>query len=577
MTGERFVLLGLAPARAPWFAALSQWATSATIAAEFIKCVSADEVRARLASGRRHSALLVDAASPAFDRDVVDAAQAAMTPVIAVRGLRSPSFAAADLGIVAELPADFGRDDLLDVLTAHCQLIGRGDRLPAALVDATPPVWLGQLITVCGPGGTGASTVAIAVAQGLGADVRNGRRVLLADLARRADQAMLHDAQELGPGTQELVEAHRLGRPDIDEVWRTTFDVPRRGYRLLLGLRRPEAWSALRPRAIDASIDGLRRSFQVVVADVTGDLEGEADGGSVEVEERNHLARSAGAALRCGGSSRRPGDEGGALAGGAGAVVDRDWSVAGPDRDGVQPVAPPPEGPSRTGPRPGRPSGRDGPQRGTRNRPGRPDPRAGAEARGHSPRRRPAAGCGRGPGGSGGANRVRAAVRQQPRPAGPDVGHPRFARELVGVGRIRHRGRVRRRAGRAGRRRRPVRNPHRGPTTHSSGARHPSAHPATRSSSSVPNGRPAARSLERRAPFERASFVRAVAARPATRAAHLLPGGRPHPHGSDRAPRRPDRPLSGGWRPLSGRSFVQRMSTARAATRLPSRSLHRPG
>ena len=162
-----------------------------------------------------------------------------------------------------------------------------------ALVEATPPIWLGQLISVCGPGGTGASTVAIALAQGLGADVRNGRRVLLADLARRADQAMLHDAHDLGPGTQELVEAHRLGRPDIDEVWRTTFDVPRRGYRLLLGLRRPEAWSALRPRAIDASIDGLRRSFQVVVADVTGDFEGEADGGSIEVEERNHLARSA--------------------------------------------------------------------------------------------------------------------------------------------------------------------------------------------------------------------------------------------------------------------------------------------
>ena len=72
-----------------------------------------------------------------------------------------------------------------------------------------------------------------------------------------------------------------------------TFDVPRRGYRLLLGLRRPEAWSSLRPRAIDASIDGLRRSFQVVVADVTGDLEGEAEGGSADVEERNHLARSA--------------------------------------------------------------------------------------------------------------------------------------------------------------------------------------------------------------------------------------------------------------------------------------------
>jgi hypothetical protein len=104
---------------------------------------------------------------------------------------------------------------------------------------------------------------------------------------------MFHDAADLGPGAQELVEAHRLGRPEPDEVWQTTFDVPRRGYRLLLGLRQPEAWSALRPRAIDASIVGLRRAFQVVVADVTGDVEGEAEGGSIDVEERNHLARSA--------------------------------------------------------------------------------------------------------------------------------------------------------------------------------------------------------------------------------------------------------------------------------------------
>ncbi len=293
MTGERYVLLGLAPARASWFAAVAQWSTSATIAAEFIKCVSADEVRARLASGRRHSALLVDATSPSFDRDVVDAARATLTPVIAVRGPRSPAFAAADLGVVAELPADFGRDDLLAVLSAHCELIGRGDQLPPAIGESTPSIWLGQLVSVCGPGGTGASTLAIALGQGLAADVRHGRRVLLADLARRADQAMLHDARDLGPGTQELVEAHRLGRPDVDEIWRLTFEVPRRGYRLLLGLRRPEAWSSLRPRAIDASIDGLRRSFHVVVADVTGDVEGEAEGGSADVEERNHLARSA--------------------------------------------------------------------------------------------------------------------------------------------------------------------------------------------------------------------------------------------------------------------------------------------
>jgi hypothetical protein len=73
--------------------------------------------------------------------------------------------------------------------------------------------------------------------------------------------------------------------------------VPARGYRLLLGLRHPAAWSVLRPRAFDAALAGLRSAFDVVVADITGDFEGEADSGSIEVEERNYMARAtAGAA-----------------------------------------------------------------------------------------------------------------------------------------------------------------------------------------------------------------------------------------------------------------------------------------
>jgi MinD-like ATPase involved in chromosome partitioning or flagellar assembly len=292
VNNERYVLLGLAPARAPWFGALAQWATSATIAAEFIKCVSPAEVRVRLASGRRHSALLIDARLPSLDRDMIDASLATFTPVIIVGDPASLPVPLDDLGAAAVLAPDFSQDDLLDLLAAACQPVGHGDVLPPALDYWDVPVWMGRLFTVCGPGGTGASTVAIALAQGLSTDARYARRVLLADLARRADQAMLHDAQELGPGVQELVEAHRLGRMGPDDISEVTFSVPRRGYRLLLGLRRPEGWSALRPRAIDAAVEGLRRSFQVVVADVTGDVEGEADGGSADVEERNHLART---------------------------------------------------------------------------------------------------------------------------------------------------------------------------------------------------------------------------------------------------------------------------------------------
>ncbi|HET9078117.1 MAG TPA: hypothetical protein VFN68_14365, partial [Acidimicrobiales bacterium] len=293
MSGERYVLLGLAPPRAAWFEALAQWTTSASVAAEFIKCVSAEEVRARLASSRTHSALIVDAAAPGFDRDLIDAAGARATPVILVSTGRERPTWGPELGCAAQLEPGFGRDDLLEVLGAHCLAVGRGAGLPPLLEDSPAPLWQAPLFAVCGPGGTGASVTAMALAQGLAADPRHGARVLLADLARRADQAMLHDSAELGPGLQELVEAHRLARPAPGEVAGMTFDVPRRGYRLLLGLRQPEAWAALRPRAIDAALGGLRRSFQAVVADVTGDVEGEAECGSVEVEERNHLARAA--------------------------------------------------------------------------------------------------------------------------------------------------------------------------------------------------------------------------------------------------------------------------------------------
>jgi hypothetical protein len=293
MRGERYVILGLAPARAAWFDSVAQWTTSASIAAEFVKCVSAEEVRARLVSGRRHSVLVVDTSTPSFDRDLIDACRAAATPVVVVGDRRGPLAGGSELGVAAELPPRFGPDELLDVLAAHCRPVGEGALMPPVLDgEEGAPFWQAPLFAVCGPGGTGASTLAIALASGLARDPRFGSRVLLADLARRADQAMFHDSHDLGPGVQELVEAHRLRRPGPDEIGRMAFDVPRRGYQLMLGLRQPEAWSALRPRSVDASITGLRRSFQVVVADVTGDFEGETDGGSMEVEERNHMARS---------------------------------------------------------------------------------------------------------------------------------------------------------------------------------------------------------------------------------------------------------------------------------------------
>ena len=69
--------------------------------------------------------------------------------------------------------------------------------------------------------------------------------------------------------------------------------MPGRGYDLLLGLRRHRDWTALRPRALAVALDGVRRAYRMVVSDVDPDVEGEAECGSLDVEDRNLLARTA--------------------------------------------------------------------------------------------------------------------------------------------------------------------------------------------------------------------------------------------------------------------------------------------
>src|SRR5207245_2518522 len=64
MNHDRFVVLGVASARAPWFRAVSQWAHAASVPLEFLKCLSPEEVRARLGSGQPLSALRADAGVP---------------------------------------------------------------------------------------------------------------------------------------------------------------------------------------------------------------------------------------------------------------------------------------------------------------------------------------------------------------------------------------------------------------------------------------------------------------------------------------------------------------------------------
>jgi hypothetical protein len=278
MSGPRYVVLGLADVRATWFRAVAQWAHAGAIAAEFVKCVSIEEARARLSGGRPYSALLADAR--AVDRDLIAAADAIGCAVLVVGRCA--------IAVTAELEPTFTRAELADALATRARPIERPDRAPQP-ERMSPVGWRGKLVAVTGPGGTGSSTISMAVAEGL---ARHGA-VLLADLCRDAELAMLHDAREVVPGVQELVDGFRIGTLDPSAVRALTFEVPERGYDLLLGLRRSRAWTALRPRAFEAALDALLRSYATVVADVDCDLEGEEDGGSVDVEERNVMARTA--------------------------------------------------------------------------------------------------------------------------------------------------------------------------------------------------------------------------------------------------------------------------------------------
>jgi MinD-like ATPase involved in chromosome partitioning or flagellar assembly len=289
MRGERYVVLGLANVRAPWFGEVARWATTGAVPIDFVKCVSPEEVRARLDAGRSLSALIADGNRVGLERDLIDAARRVGCAVIVVdEGRRGTDWRA--LGAVAVLSPTFTRTELVAALAGHSAPIGRVDDRPRETAPLPDAPWQGRTVAVTGPGGTGASTIAMALAQALGTDARNRGLVCLADLALDAELAMFHDARDVVPGLLELVDACRNGVPTAG-LSEMVFTIGDRGYDLLLGLRRHRDWTALRPRALETAIATLRRNYRVVVADVEPDIEGEEETGSADVADRNHLAR----------------------------------------------------------------------------------------------------------------------------------------------------------------------------------------------------------------------------------------------------------------------------------------------
>ena len=290
MSAEQFVVLGLARPRTPWFADVGQWATSAELPIEFVRCVSADEVRARIGSGRTYSALLLDEDSPGVDRDLLALTAESGCASFIVAG-PNPRRRWTQIGAVGVLELPLTPDALHSALRTRARSVERIDDLAIRDRAGNPPSLSGRLIAVVGPGGSGTSTIAMAIAQGAAADPRNGGSVALVDACLDSSLALLHDLGDVVPGLPELVEAHRVGSLGPDAVRNMLWVCAERGYDLLAGVRRHRDWTSLRPRATEAAVHSLRQTYALVVADADPEFEGERETGSLDIEDRNHLAR----------------------------------------------------------------------------------------------------------------------------------------------------------------------------------------------------------------------------------------------------------------------------------------------
>jgi len=296
--GDRYVVLALVPPERRWLRELLALEPPGPDgeALQVVVAGSAEELGLRLASGRAFSAVVVDGHHDALSQDLVASCHRARCPVIVVSP--SPWASGMDLGAQAMVAGGSLRHELPPVLR-RCALPvpAAGICCPEDLHRAlrgVPPPGRGVAVAVCGSGGTGASTVAMATAQGLATGgLATGGPVVLADLARRADQAVLHGAGQPERGLGDLLMYRPPGPGGPGSVLDSCLRMPERGYWLLPGLPERSAWAAVRPQAVGRVLALLASISAGLVLDIHPDWDGEKETGFLEVEERNAFSRAA--------------------------------------------------------------------------------------------------------------------------------------------------------------------------------------------------------------------------------------------------------------------------------------------
>lgn len=270
-------LLGLVSRTATWPQRVEAWTSARQVPVLVSYCQSVSHLQARLRADHGTTVALLDGDLSFVNRDLLTSIAADGGVVVIVEGSRQHRDWL-ELGAAEVLPADFDQHQLL-------QAVG-----VSPVANTSPPDQrTASMIAVTGPGGTGASVTAIAIAQGLAAD---RRRVLLVDCCLHAEQAMLHNAHGAQPCLTDVVELHAQRTPERRQVRQLALGIVERGYYLLPGIPRARHWPRVRAGTLQPAVRSLRAAFDAVVVDVDSDVEGEAEGGSIEVEERNVLART---------------------------------------------------------------------------------------------------------------------------------------------------------------------------------------------------------------------------------------------------------------------------------------------
>jgi len=255
---------------------------------EVVCCRGQAELLALLQADATISSVLLDARAIGVDRDLFHHLEA-----LQVRALvrdsepaRTDWMALGAQGVVSVIADEH-------VLAAVLrQAIGAADRWRPLPPFVSRPGGCGPLIVVAGPSCRSTARLAMKVAAGA---VRPNPAlpVILTDLEVRGWLRDLHDAPGETVGIQDLVDLHRTRVATRDEVAQLAPLDHDCGYRILFGVRHPRDWLALGPRSVRSALASLRHHAGALVAVVGDDLDGEAETGSADLEDRNHLARSA--------------------------------------------------------------------------------------------------------------------------------------------------------------------------------------------------------------------------------------------------------------------------------------------